>query len=175
MSRLNRSFIGLTLAFAVMLIVADTAAAQNPNFAGNWTLNTSESELPQAGGGGRGGMGGVAPASMAVTHEGNTITITTSRQGRDGQTFEQVKEIITDGEPHTTEGQRGPTTITATWKEGQLHVVSVMTFNMRDQTMERTTNSVYSLTDGKLVVVTTSENMRDGSTNITKAVYDKKD
>ena len=69
MSRSNRTFIGLTLAFAAMLVVADTASAQNPNFAGNWTLNTSESELPQAGGGGRGGMGGGASATMAVTHD----------------------------------------------------------------------------------------------------------
>lgn len=174
MSRLNRSFIGLAVAFAAMLIVADTAAAQNPNFAGNWTLNTSESDLG-SGGGGRGGMGGRVSASMAITHEGNTITITTQQAGRDGSTREVSREFITDGESHTTEGPRGPTTNTATWKEGQLHVVSVMTFNMRDQTMELTANLVYAITDGKLVVVTTRENMGGGGTTITKAVYDKKD
>ena len=119
-------------------------------------------------------MGGPS-ATMAITHEGNTITITTQQAGRDGSTREVVTEIITDGEAHTTEGQRGPTTVTATWKEGKLHVVTVISFNMQGQTREFTTNLVYAMTDGKLVVVTTRENMRDGSTNITKAVYDKKD
>ena len=176
MSRMNRSFIGLTLAFAAMLIVADTAAAQNPNFAGNWTLNAEESNLGTGGGGGgRGGMGGGASASMAVKHEGNTVTITTTRQGRDGAATEVVMVYITDGEAHTTESQRGPTTNTATWKEGKLAVVSVMTINMRDQTREITTNFVYSMAGGKLVLETTSANMRDGTTTTTKAVYDKKD
>ena len=177
MSRTSRSFIGLTLAFAAMLIVADTAAAQNPNFAGTWTLNAEESNLGSGGGGGggRGGMGGRTAASMAITHEGNTVRITTTMQGRDGQAIERIQEYITDGEAHTTESQRGPTTVTATWKDARLAVVSVMTMNMQGQTREITTNYVYSMAGGKLVVETTRANMRDGSTTTTKAVYDKKD
>ena len=173
MSRLNKSFIGLAVAFAAMLIVADTAAAQNPNFAGTWTLNTEESDLG-SGGGGRGGMGRGASPSMAITHEGEKITITTQQAGRDGSTREVVTEIITDGESHTTEGPRGPTTNTATWKEGQLHVVTVISFNMQGQTREFTTNDVYSMQGDKLIKVTSRQG-RDGTTNITKAVYDKKD
>ncbi|MFC1628214.1 hypothetical protein ACFL3H_03775 [Gemmatimonadota bacterium] len=177
MSRINRSFIGLALAFATILIVADTAAAQNPNFAGNWVLNQAESTLGGGGGGGGGrggGMGGGASATMAITHQGNTITITTTRVGRDGATTEQVQVIIADGEAHTTDSPRGPTTVTATWKDGKLAVASTMTMNMQGQTREITTNAAYSMAGGKLIFETTRAG-RDGTATTTKAVYDKKD
>ncbi len=141
---------------SVALLPADTFA-QNPNFAGNWTLNADESELGPGAGGGRGGrgMGGGAAASMAVKHEGNTLTITTTMQGRDGQSMERVQEYITDGEPHSVEGGRMPTTNTATWKDGKLAVVSTVTFDRQGQTGEFTTNIVFSMAGGKLVVETT--------------------
>ncbi len=174
MSRLNRSFIGLAVAFAAMLIVADTAAAQNPNFAGTWTLNQSESEMPQMGGG-RGGMGGGAAASMVITHEGDKITITTQQAGRDGSTREVVREFITDGESHEDSSARMPTTNTAEWKEGKLVVVSEMSFDRGGQAFSMTTKTTYSINDdGRKLTMVQERETPQGSTSST-LVYDKKE
>ena len=176
----------LTPLVAILLAVALTPTntfAQNPNFAGNWTLNAEASELggggaPPGGGGGRGGgrMGGGASANMSITHEGNTLSITTTFQGREGQSQERVTTFITDGESHTDESGRMPTTYTATWQDGKLRVVSTMSFSRQGgEAMERTTTTVYSMAGGQLVVETTMAGMRGGDPMTTKAVYDKQD
>ncbi len=179
---MKRSIRILTPLVAVLLGVALMPAdtfAQNPDFTGNWTLNTEASDLGDggaaAGGGGGRGMGGMTARSMLVKHEGNTVTITTTRQGRDGQSREMVQEIIADGEPHTSETGRATATTTAVWKEDKLNVTTVRSFDMQGQTREFTTNQVFALTDGKLVVVTTSEGMGGGGSRVITAVYDKKD
>jgi hypothetical protein len=179
---MKRSISILTPLVAILLAVAlmpTNTFAQNPNFAGNWTLNADESNLGSGGGGGarggRGGMGGGAAASMAVKHEGNTLTITTTRQGRDGQSTERIEEYIADGEAHSVEGGRMPTTYTATWNDGKLAIVSTITINMQGQTREMTTNYVYSMAGGKLVVESTRQGMGGGGSTTIKAVYDKKD
>ena len=166
----------VAIVLAVALMPTDTFA-QNPNFAGTWTLNAEESELGPAGGGGGGrggrGMGGMAAPTMVIKHEGNTVTITTTRQGRDGQSQEIVEEYITDGEAHSVEGGRMPTKNTATWKDGKLAVVSTVTFDRQGQTGEFTTNIIFSMADGKLVVERTRSGMGGGGSTTTKAVYDK--
>ena len=83
----------VAMLLAVALMPADTFA-QNPNFAGSWTLNADESNLGGGGAGGRGGgrMGSMTAPNMTITHEGNNLKITTTRQGRDGQSMEMVQK-----------------------------------------------------------------------------------
>ncbi len=164
---------------SVLLLVVSLpllAGAQNPNFAGTWTLNQAESNLGAGGGGGGGRMMGSPAASMTIAQTGNKITITTQRAGRDGTTREMVEEINADGQAHTVEGARGgPTTTTASWKDGKLVVVSKSSFSRGGgEPVEMTTTTTYSLAGGKLVVETTRPGMQGGAATTTKAVYDKK-
>ncbi len=166
-----RKTCGLLTALTLVIVLPLMAGAQNPNFAGTWTLNQAESNLGAGGGGGGGRMMGGPAASMTIAQTGDKITITTQRAGRDGSTREMVEEINADGQAHTTEGARGgPTTTTASWKDGKLVVTSERSF--QDRTM--TTTTTYSLQNGKLVMESQMPNMREGGTTSIKAVYDKK-
>ncbi len=179
-NRVQKS-LGLMAALVLVLCLPALAGAQNPNFAGNWALNQAESNLGTppggAGGGGRGGFGGGPSATMSIKQDATKLTITTQRTNRqDGSVTDVVTEYILDGKPHTTESQRGPSTVTATWTSGKLVVVSKSTFAGRGggEPVEMTTTYTYSMAGGKLVVETVSPGMQGGEARTTKAVYDKK-
>lgn len=166
--------LGLLSVLLLVIALPLWAGAQNPNFAGSWTLNQAESNLGGGGGGGGRMMGGGAAPSMTITQSGSKITITTQMTGRDGSTREMVNEITADGQPHTTESQRGPSTVTATWTGGKLVVVSKSSFSRGGgEPVEMTTTTTYSLQNGKLVVESQRPG-REGDMTTTKAVYDKK-
>jgi hypothetical protein len=103
--------------FALLLSLAATRAnAQNgPNFAGNWDMTMAAPE----GGGGNGGGGGAAQSLVIaqdggkykVTHktprgdvtsdatvDGNAISWTEERQGRDGNTMQIQFKATVDGD-----------------------------------------------------------------------------
>jgi hypothetical protein len=171
-----RKSLGLMAAVVLVLSLPALAGAQNPNFAGHWALNQGESNLGTppggGGGGGRGGMGGMTPAEMTIKHEGNKLTITTTRTGRDGNPMEQVQEYTTDGKPVTTESQRGSSTVTATWTSGKLVIKTTRPGFQGGG--EMTTTATYSMSGGKLVVETVIPGFQGGGERTTKAVYDKK-
>jgi hypothetical protein len=167
MSRSTRFFFGPLAFLLCMLLIPDLAAAQT-DFSGTWAYNQSKSDQPGGGGGGR--MIGGGTSDMVITQDGNTITIKTTRVGRDGTEQEQITTYIVDGEPHEVSSGRGTSTVTATWKDGTL----VATSTRSTQRGEFTITTTYSLqADGKELVVVTEMAM-GGTPRSTKRVYDKK-
>lgn len=112
---------------------------------------------------------------MTITQDGNTITVKSMRQTRDGQQ-EITRIIIADGEAHEAESNFGTSTITANWKEGILAVEETISMSRGGQSMTITTSSTYTLSeDGKELVVTMERSGMGGrGGGTTKNVYDKK-
>ncbi|MFC1529787.1 hypothetical protein ACFL6R_03615 [Gemmatimonadota bacterium] len=140
------------LALAVLAIPA-LASAQNPDFTGTWKYNEAESELPDFGGGGGGGRGGggFAPAQLTITQKENEVTIARPETGGGRMMGGGGTQVITvDGEPHEVETGRGTSTVTASWKEGKLVVVTEISFGDRG---EMVTTTTYSLSeDGQKLI-----------------------
>lgn len=173
MVRLTR-FIFAPLAFLLCILLMPQLAAAQTDFSGTWTFNQSKSTQP-SGGGGRGRMMGGGNSDMTITQDGNTITVKSMRQTRDGQQ-EITRIIIADGEAHEAESNFGTSTITANWKEGILAVEETISMSRGGQSMTITTSSTYTLSeDGKELVVTMERSGMGGrGGGTTKNVYDKK-
>ena len=171
MSRSTRFFFAPLAFLLCILLIPDLAAAQT-DFSGTWAYNQSKSDQPGGGGGGRGRMMGGGTSDMVITQEGNTITIKTTGRDREGNEQERIETIIVDGEPHEVSTGRRTSTVTATWKNGSLVVVSTSSM----QQGEFTITTTYTLqAEGKeLVVATEMPAMGGRGGGTTKRVYDKK-
>jgi len=170
-------FIFAPLAFLLGILLMPNHAAAQTDFSGTWAFNESKSTQPGGGGGGgRGGRGmGGGTSDLTITQDGNTITVKSMRQTRDGQQ-ERIQIIIADGEAHEAENNFGTSTITANWKEGILAVEETISMSRGGQSMTITTTSAYTLSeDGKELVVTSERSGMGGREGVTtKNVYDKK-
>ena len=171
MSRSNRFLFAPLSLLLCILLIPDQAAAQT-DFSGTWAYNQEKSDQPPGGGGGRGRMMGGGTSDMVITQEGNTITIKTTRRDREGNELEQITTYTADGKPHEVDTGRGTSTVTASWKNGSLVVVSTMS----TQRGEFTTTTTYKLqAEGKeLVVESAMPAFGGGGGGTMKRVYDKK-
>ena len=159
--------VSLTVALAFIAPVMINAQTGKVNFAGNWTLNTAKSTMPQ-GGGGRGGgrMGG--GATFTVAQDANSLTQT--RTGQDG-TARSTKYTL-DGKETVNSFGQGESKSTAKWSaDGKsLTIVTKMSFNGN----ERTTTAVWSMPDARTLSIVSTRPGRDGGETKTTMVYDKK-
>ena len=83
MNKLAKLFLSLSLLFAAAALSAQT----QPNFTGNWKLNTAKSEM---------GTGGVTALVVAFDHKDPVLKYTV-KGTVGGQDFEQTETITTDG------------------------------------------------------------------------------
>lgn len=171
MSRSTRFFFAPLALLLCILLIPDMAAAQ-ADFSGTWAYNQSKSDQPAGGVGGRGRMMGGGTSDMVITQDGNTIIIKTTRMDRDGNEQEVINTYIADGKSHEVDTGRGTSTVTASWKNGLLVVVSSRSTQMGDFT----TTTTYKLqADGKELVIETEMPAFGGRGGGTmKRVYDKK-
>jgi hypothetical protein len=155
--------LSLTLVLVLVSPVMIHAQAGKANFAGTWAMNADKSTLPQGGGGGGRGMGG----NFTVTQEANLLTQT--RTGQDGTT--RVSKYTLDGKESVNTMGNNESKSTATWSaDGKtLTIVTKATYNGT----ERTSTSVWSMTDAKTLTIVSTRQGQDGEVKSTM-VYDKK-
>lgn len=165
---ISRSFLATAVTAAVVTFSSFTATAQKANFAGDWKLDESKSELGEFG-------GRAARALKAVQNDGDiTISRTTPGFGG-GDPMTTTVTLTFDGKEVESEGFGGSKRkSTAKWSEDgkSLTINTTMIFDRDGQTMEFKSTEVWTLTaDGLLSVATTSSSPRGDSS--TKAVYTK--
>jgi hypothetical protein len=159
--------LALMVVLALVAPVNVNAQAGKANFAGNWTLNTSKSTMPQGGGGGGGGRGMGGGTNFTVTQDANTLTQT--RTSQDG-TARSTKYTLDGKESVNTMGQ-GESRSTAKWSADGKSLTIVTKSNYGGT--ERTSTAVWSLTDAKTLSIVNTRQGQDGEVKTTM-VYDKK-
>lgn len=161
--------------------------AQNPNFAGTWTLDTSKLDERRA--------AMIKSQTMTVTQDASAIVSTTATErnapagggqgggggrggfgggGGDGTATYKLdgSEVVTERD---TPNGKIPTTTTAKIEGGKLHISSSTTFNGPNGTMTINNKATWELSsDGKTLTVKTTRNTQNGEVT-SESVYTKKD
>lgn len=128
----------LVLAGALAALIAVPAQAQGPDFSGTWQLDRDASEIPELGGGRRGGRGGGpgrggagrrggaggfggAAATLVITQSSDLLTI--EQQNPRGSRSVGYR---LDGSESTSSGPRGNLVTTSSWDGATLLTVGAM-------------------------------------------------
>jgi hypothetical protein len=111
----------MILALAMMTFVRGVAAADKPNFSGEWKLNASMSNF--------GSMPPPDSFIRTIVHVEPNISIV-DKQFRDGADMTTLRENIIDGKPIATVMNDTPTTTAAEW-DGQDLVETIVVDSMR--------------------------------------------
>jgi hypothetical protein len=153
---------------SLLLIPAASFAGETTDFTGEWALNEDKSDLGE----GR----AFAAFKIAVTQEGNTITIERTRTGRDGEERTNSETLTLDGKENINEGERGSSTSVLTWSEdgNSLTIKSKREFNRQGETFEMNSTEVWTLgEDGKVLKIQSDISSSRGERSVT-LVYEKK-
>lgn len=148
-------------------IVEAASAAEKVDFSGKWDLNESKSNL------GEGRF--FSAAKMAITQDGNTITIERTRTGRDGEERTSSETLTLDGKENVVESDNRNTTSVATWSEdgATLTIKSKTEFSRQGETFEMNRTEVWTLgEDGKTLNIQSDSSSSRGDRSVT-LVYDK--
>lgn len=166
------------LSLAIMLVLIGSgvmnAQAGKANFAGTWAYNAEKSNV----GGGQGGPGGgrgFGGGDMTVSQEGNLLSVSTTRPGRDGgDPVTTTMKYTLDGKESVNASQRGDSKSTASWSaDGKsLTIKTSRTMNMGGETRTMNSSEVWSL-NGANLSVTSTMTTPNGEMTSTR-VYDKK-
>jgi hypothetical protein len=159
------------LGAAVMLVWASAASAQQPDFSGQWTVDTAKTQAAnpgmgaggQGGGFGGGGFGG-AMGRMGVRLDDTSFTI-------ERNTPQGMNRMIyrLDGTP--TRVSMGPMEGTATARRDGNTIVVEQT--VQGQQGTRTSRTVYAI-DGPHLVATMTTTGREGN-QVTRTTYYTRD
>jgi len=176
--KVNRSasirLISLTIILALVAPLMIIAQAGKTNFAGEWTLNTEKSIMPQGGQGGGGGMR-MGGGNFIASQEANLLTVVRTRTGQDGQSITTTMKYTLDGKESVNTSPRGDSKSVAKWsgdgKSLTIETSRTMDINGESRTMNST--EVWTLTDAKTLSVTNTRQGQDGEVKTTM-VYDKK-
>jgi hypothetical protein len=156
MRRLQRTIGTMTL---LLLGVAVVAAQAEPQFAGSWVLDRSQSQFPP-----HEGRGHDAPSPQAqppqvtlmVEQHGNTLKVTrTTTMG--SQERSMTDTLVTDGSDQTHQGYHGNVVTRAAFEGDRLVVrrTHVKNDDQSDQTMSR--QSIWTLSpDGRVLTIDTT-------------------
>jgi hypothetical protein len=153
---------------SLLLIPAASFAGEKTDFTGEWALNEDKSDLGEG--------GSFAAFKIAVTQEGNTITIERTRTGRDGEERTNSETLTLDGKENINEGERGSSTSVLTWSEdgNSLTIKSKREFNRQGETFEMNSTEVWTLAeDGTVLKIQSDISSSRGERSVT-LVYDKK-
>lgn len=164
----------LSVAFLLALLMPSVTQAQSgkTDFSGTWAFNADKSNTGNGGPGGGRGFGG---GDMTVKQEGNVLTVSTTRPGRDGgDPVTTTVKYTLDGKESVNTSQRGDSKSTATWSaDGKsLTIKTSRTFDMNGETRTMNSSEVWTLNGNNLNVASTMSTP-NGEMNSTR-VYDKK-
>jgi hypothetical protein len=152
---------------SLLLIPATSFAQEQNNFSGKWALNEGKSDL------GEGRF--FAASKIAITQDGESITLDRTRTGRDGGERTTSETITLDGEENVTETENRKTTSAATWSEDQstLTIKSTIEFSRQGETMEIMRTEALSLgEDGNVLAIQSESSSARGDRSVS-LVYDK--
>ena len=149
-------------AFIIFPVKVNAQGAKS-NFSGTWTLNEAKSTIPQGGGGGQ-RMGG---REFTVTQEANLLTQT--RTSQDGTT--RASKYALDGTESVNTMGEFENKSTAKWSADGKSLTITTKSNYNGN--ERTSTTVWSLTDAKTLSVISTRQGQNGEVKSTM-VYDKK-
>ncbi len=149
-------------AFIIFPVKVNAQGAKS-NFSGTWTLNEAKSTIPQGGGGGQ-RMGG---REFTVTQEANLLTQT--RTSQDGTT--RASKYALDGTESVNTMGEFESKSTAKWSADGKSLTITTKSNYNGN--ERTSTTVWSLTDAKTLSVISTRQGQNGEVKSTM-VYDKK-
>ncbi|HLP73603.1 MAG TPA: hypothetical protein VK155_11930 [Bacteroidales bacterium] len=165
------------LSLALVLVFVSSAMhaqAGKTNFSGTWAFNAEKSNMGQnaqnAQGGGRGFGGG----DMVVKQDGNTLSVATTRPGRNGGEPQTTTMNYTlDGKESVNTSQRGDSKSTATWSpDGSLTVKTTRTMEFNGESRTMNSTEVWKL-NGSALTITSTMPSQNGERTFTR-VYDKK-
>jgi len=164
-----------TMLTALALVAsAASLSAQNPNFAGKWTLQVDPNAAAAGGGGGGGrgggrGGGGGQFCGMECTVTQDAATLTVSRTTQAGEIKSTYKLDGTESKNTVTFGQNTiESSSTAKFEAGKLTITTKQDMNGTAVT----STTILSLANGDLVVERTAPG-RDGAPATTKQTYKK--
>ena len=164
-------------AVALVLASAITSYAQQPNFAGKWTLDPASAPAAPAGGGGggggrgggRGGGGGAGfGQEFTATQDAKTLTITRT-QG--DQTVTATYNLDGSESKNMVAGRGGQQeqVSKAMWKGNSLVITTTLNFGGNNVEQTRT----LSMEGGNLVIEQSQPGRDGGAPNVQKLVYKK--
>ena len=166
--------VSLTLMLVLIAPVMTNAQAAKTNFAGDWTLNTEKSTIPQGGQGGGGGMR-MGGGNFVATQEANLLTVVRTRTGQDGQPVTITMKYTLDGKESVNTSPRGDSKSVAKWSaDGKsLTIETSRTMDMNGESRTMTSTEVWVLTDAKTLAVTSTREGPNGEVK-SNMVYEKK-
>ena len=103
--------------FALTILAGTVAAADKPNFSGDWKMNAAKSNF--------GPIPGPASITRKVTHAEPSLTIVEEQQGDQG-TQVTTRKYTTDGKDMTFESSGAVVRGTAVWEGNTLILTSVV-------------------------------------------------
>src|SRR3989442_2175823 len=172
MKRLQRTIGTMTL---LLLAVGVVAAQAEPQFAGDWVLDRSQSQFPTHEGRGPDGSnaGRQRPdVKLVVQQQGNTLKVTrTMTMGSRERSMTDT--VVTDGSDQAHQGYRGNVVTRAAFEGDRLVVTRthVKKDDQSDQTMSR--QSIWTLSpDGRVLTIDTTFHSRRGDRAM-KIVYQR--
>jgi len=151
---------------APVILLAFTSKADKANFSGQWKLNEGKSDL--------GRMANFAPRNIKVEQKDDNITIARTAPSFNGDNFTSTETLTFDGKEAESKllGNSTKKSIAKWSDDGQTLTISTTTSFERDgQTSEFKSTEIWTMKDGALSVVTSSNSPRGEST--TKAIYTK--
>ncbi len=160
---------------AAIGLLAGPLSAQKPDFSGTWKLNPEKSDpmpAPPAGGGGGqrpGGMGGMRPSELFITHSDSKMVIEQKMGDRT-----TLLTYYLDGRESKNPGMRGnEMTTKSAWAENTIATDGDNTFTTPMGEMTIKSHEVRSMSeDGKtMTIVSTVTSPRGEMTR--KTVYEK--
>jgi hypothetical protein len=172
-SRTGRIALSVSFLFLVSIFFfTQTSYAQKANFSGSWSLNESKSNFGEQGGGGF----RMAPGTLTITQQGQSMTIEREATGPNGQSFKSTDKITLDGKECENQSFGGTKKSIATWSSdgSKLTISSTSVFERDGQTMERKSVEIYSLLDGGKTLSVESTFSSPRGERKSAAVYDKK-
>ena len=159
----------LMLIIISVFFYVQVSAQNTANFSGKWALNESKSNL------GDGPMR-MAPSILAVTQEGNILSIERTMTGRDGEEIKMTGKFTLDGKECENSGfmnMKMKSTVTWAADKKSFTITSTTIFNMNGDSMEMKSTETWKLDGDKTLKIDATNSTPDGEMN-RPMVFDKK-
>jgi hypothetical protein len=158
----------LTFLVAPVILLAFTMKPDRANFTGEWKLNEGKSDLGQ--------FAPYAPRSIKVTQAADSITISKTAPGMDGNDVTTSETLSYDGkETKTTIFGTSTRTASAKWSDdGQtLTITYLLNLDFNGQVTEIKGSEVWTLGDGGKTLVSQNNSSSSFGDIQAKGIYEK--
>jgi hypothetical protein len=158
--------ITLMAMLSCLLVIPAANVAAQTNFSGAWALNESKSNLGE----GRFRLS----SALNVKQQGNTITIESTRAGRDGGNTTTSETLTLDGKEVVNKTENRSSMSAATWSGNSLVIKSTTEMTRGDQAFKTTSTDTWTLDGtGNVLTIQSVSTSQRGDRTVT-LVYDKK-